>query len=184
MRQILVEVARHRAATTRTSPDSAPRAPPRSAPHQPPPAVSSSRHRLTTRIETFPKPVIVAVNGLAHGAGSEITEAAALAIASERAEFCKAEISLDFSPPWGGSQRLPGHVGRKRALYMILTADRVPAKTAEASGLVNFVVPHETLLDRPFALAGKIVEKSPLAVAAGLGRPVEVSTATIDLPRR
>jgi enoyl-CoA hydratase/carnithine racemase len=82
--------------------------------------------RLTSRIETFPKPIIVAVNGLAHGAGCEITEAAPLAIASERAEFCKAEINLGFAPPFGGSQRLPRHVGRKRALYMILTADRVP----------------------------------------------------------
>ncbi len=137
-------------------------------------------HRLTSRIETFPKPVIVAVNGLAHGAGSEITEAAPLAIASERAEFCKAEINLGFAPPWGGSQRLPRHVGRKRALYMILTADRIPAHTAEAWGLVNFVVPHEALLNRAFALAGKIVEKSPLAVTAGLGSVTRGLNVPID----
>ena len=55
--------------------------------------------RLTARIETFPKPIIVAVNGLAHGGGCEITEAAPLAIASDRAEFCKAEINLGFAPP-------------------------------------------------------------------------------------
>jgi enoyl-CoA hydratase len=137
-------------------------------------------HRLTSRIETFPKPVIVAVNGLAHGAGSEITEAAPLAIASERAEFCKAEINLGFSPPWGGSQRLPRHVGRKRALYMILTADRIPAKTAEAWGLVNFVVPHEALLDRALALAIKIAAKAPLAVAAGLGSVTRGLNVPID----
>ncbi len=137
-------------------------------------------HRLTSRIETFPKPVIVAVNGLAHGAGSEITEAAPLAIASERAEFCKAEINLGFAPPWGGSQRLPRHVGRKRALYMILTGDRISAQTAESWGLVNFVVPHEALLDRAFALAAKIVEKSPLAVAAGLGSVTRGLNVPID----
>jgi enoyl-CoA hydratase len=137
-------------------------------------------HRLTSRIETFPKPVIVAVNGLAHGAGSEITEAAPLAIASERAEFCKAEINLGFAPPWGGSQRLPRHVGRKRALYMILTADRIPAQTAESWGLVNFVVPHEALLERAFALAGKIGEKAPLAVAACLGSVTRGLNVPID----
>jgi enoyl-CoA hydratase len=40
--------------------------------------------RLTGRIETFPKPIIAAVNGLAHGGGCEIAEAAPLAIASDR----------------------------------------------------------------------------------------------------
>src|SRR5215470_7557144 len=114
-------------------------------------------HRLTSRIETFPKPVIVAVNGLAHGAGSEITEAAPLAIASERAEFCKAEIRLGFAPPFGGSQRLPRLIGRKRALRMILTAEPISAAMARDFGLVNEVVPHERLLDAAFALAHKII---------------------------
>src|SRR5437016_761433 len=86
--------------------------------------------RLTSRIETFPKPIIAAVNGLAHGGGCEMTEAAPLAIASERAEFCKAEISLGFAPPFGGSQRLPRLVGRKRALRMILTAEPISAAKA------------------------------------------------------
>ncbi len=99
--------------------------------------------RITARIETFPKPIIVAVNGLAHGGGSEITEAAPLAIASERAEFCKAEINLGFAPPFGGSQRLPRLIGRKRALRMILTADPISAWEACATGLVNEVVAHE-----------------------------------------
>lgn len=75
---------------------------------------------LTRRIETFPKPIIVAVNGLAYGGGCEITESAPLAIASERASFAKSEINLGFAPPFGGSQRLPRLIGRKRALQMIL----------------------------------------------------------------
>ena len=124
---------------------------------------------LTARIEAFPKPIIVAVNGLAHGGGCEITEAAPLAIASERAEFCKAEIRLGFAPPFGGSQRLPRLVGRKRALHMILTADPIAAEEACACGLVNQVVPHDRLLDEAFGLARKIAEMSPLAVAACLG---------------
>ena len=87
-------------------------------------------HALTRRIEEFPKPVIVAVNGLAYGAGCEITEAAPLAIAAEHATFAKPEITLGFPPPFGGSQRLPRHAGRKRALEMILTADPIPAGRA------------------------------------------------------
>src|SRR5712672_3348077 len=125
--------------------------------------------RLTGRIESFPKPVIVAVNGLAHGGGCEIVEAAPLAIASERAEFCKAEINLGFAPPFGGTQRLPRLIGRKRALRMILTAEPISAWDARAFGLVNDVVPHAQLMETAFGLAARIAEKSPLAVAACLG---------------
>jgi enoyl-CoA hydratase len=136
--------------------------------------------RMTARIETFPKPIIVAVNGLAHGGGSEITEAAPLAIASERAEFCKAEINLGFAPPFGGSQRLPRLIGRKRALRMILTADPISAREACAIGLVNEVVPHDALRETAFALADKIAAKSPLAVAACLGSVTRGINVPID----
>lgn len=137
-------------------------------------------HKLTSRIETFPKPVIVAVNGLAHGAGSEITEAAPLALASDRAEFCKAEIRLGFAPPFGGTQRLPRLVGRKRALRMILTAEPISAAEAAAIGLVNQVVAHDRLLEEAFALAKKITDKSPLAVAACLGSVTRGINVPID----
>jgi enoyl-CoA hydratase len=136
--------------------------------------------RMTARIETFPKPIIVAVNGLAHGGGSEITEAAPLAIASVRAEFCKAEITLGFAPPFGGSQRLPRLIGRKRALRMILTGEPITATRARDYGLVNDVVPHEQLLAEAFALAAKISEKSPLAVTACLGSVTRGLNVPID----
>src|SRR5712671_4084016 len=52
--------------------------------------------RLTRHVESYPKPLIVAVNGMAFGAGCEIAEAAPLAIASEHARFAKPEIRLGF----------------------------------------------------------------------------------------
>jgi len=136
--------------------------------------------RLTGRIEAFPKPIIVAVNGLAHGGGCEITEAAPLALASDRAEFCKAEIKLGFAPPFGGTQRLPRLVGRKRALRMLLTADRIGAAEACAYGLVNEVVPHERLIDEAMRLAALIAAMSPLAVAACLGSVTRGINLAID----
>jgi enoyl-CoA hydratase/carnithine racemase len=136
--------------------------------------------RMTSRIESFPKPIIVAVNGLAHGGGCEITEAAPLAIASERAQFCKAEINLGFAPPFGGSQRLPRLIGRKRALRMILTAEPITAATAQNLGLINEVVRHHDLLDSAFTLAHRIAEKSPLAVAACLGSVTRGINVPID----
>lgn len=111
--------------------------------------------RMTSRIETFPKPIIVAVNGLAHGGGCEITEAAPLAIASERAEFCKAEVTPGFAPPFGGSQRLPRLVGRKRALRMILTGEPITAVEARNFGLINAVVPTNGFSMKPSCLPAR-----------------------------
>ena len=140
--------------------------------------------RLTSRLEGFPKPVIAAVNGLAFGGGCEITEAVPLAIASAQASFAKSEIKLGFPPPYGGTQRLPRLVGRKRALAMLLTAEPITAEEAQAIGLVNRVVPHDRLLPAARDLAERIAEMSPLAVAAclasvtrGLNLPIDEGLA-------
>ena len=85
------------------------------------------------------------------------------------AEFCKAEINLGFAPPFGGTQRLPRLIGRKRALRMILTAEVVSAAQACAFGLVNEVVAHEQLIEAAVDLARTIAAKPPLAIAACLG---------------
>jgi len=136
--------------------------------------------RFTSRIEGFPKPIIVAVNGLAYGGGCEVTEAAPLAIASDRASFSKAEIRLGFNPPYGGTQRLPRLVGRKRALAMLLTGDAIGAHRAEAMGLVNAVVPHGELMGAARDLAHRIAAMSPLAVAACLAAVTRGINLSID----
>jgi enoyl-CoA hydratase len=133
---------------------------------------------LTRRIETFPKPVIAAVNGLAFGAGCEIAEAAPLALAADHATFAKPEIRLGFPPPFGGSQRLPRHVGRKRALEMILTGEPVRAARAAEIGLVNHVVPADSLLAEAASLAERIILHSAAAVTACLS----AVTRGINLP--
>jgi enoyl-CoA hydratase/carnithine racemase len=133
---------------------------------------------LTRRIETFPKPVIAAVNGLAYGGGCEITEAAPLALAAEHATFAKPEITLGFPPPFGGSQRLPRHIGRKRALELILTGDPIDATRAAELGLVNRVVPAGDLLPAAADLAERIIRHPATAVTACLN----AVTRGINLP--
>ena len=120
---------------------------------------------LTSRLEAFPKPVIVAVNGLAYGGGCEITEAAHLAVASDTATFAKPEINIGIPPTFGGTQRLPRLAGRKRALRYLLTGDAFDADTAYALGLVNAVVPNDKLMSTAFELAGRILRHSPLTVS-------------------
>lgn len=115
---------------------------------------------------------------LTGGGGCEITEAAPLAIAAEHATFAKPEITLGFPPPFGGSQRLPRHVGRKRGLEMILTGDPIPASRAAEIGLVNAIVPADELLGAARNLAARISRHAPTAVAACL----RAVTRGINLP--
>jgi len=121
---------------------------------------------MTARMESFPKPIIAAVNGLAYGGGCEITEAVHLAVASEQAVFAKPEIILGMPPTFGGTQRLPRLAGRKRALELLLTGDNFSAARAYDIGLVNRVVPHEELMESAFNLAHRILRHSPLAAAS------------------
>jgi enoyl-CoA hydratase len=120
---------------------------------------------MTARMEAFPKPIIVAVNGIAFGGGCEIVEAAHLAVASEKALFAKPEINIGIPPTFGGTQRLPRLAGRKRALELLLTGDPFTPARAFELGLVNKVVPPEDLLDSAFGLAERILRHSPLAAA-------------------
>jgi len=120
--------------------------------------------RLVTTIERLGKPVIAAVNGYALGGGCEIVEATHLAIASENARFGQPEVNLGFNPCWGGTQRLPRLVGKKRALLMQLSGEMIDAQEALRIGLVNKVVPPSELLPAAQRLAKSIVDKSPVAI--------------------
>jgi enoyl-CoA hydratase len=121
---------------------------------------------MTSRVEAFKKPIIAAVNGIAYGGGCEITEAAHIAIASDRATFAKPEINLGMPPTFGGTQRLPRLVGRKRALELLLTGDPFSPARALDMGLVNQIVPHGELLASARAMAHRIMRHSPLAAAS------------------
>ncbi|HMN52423.1 MAG TPA: enoyl-CoA hydratase-related protein [Xanthobacteraceae bacterium] len=135
---------------------------------------------LTRRIENFRKPVIAAVNGLAYGGGCEIVEACQLAVAAEGAAFAKPEIKLGFAPPFGGSQRLPRLIGRKRALQMILTGEQIPAQAAQQIGLINEICTAETLLDSARSLARKVIRHTPDAVRACLHSVTRGINLSID----
>ena len=120
---------------------------------------------MTARLEAFPKPVIAAVNGIAFGGGCEITEAVHLALASSTATFAKPEINIGIPPTFGGTQRLPRLVGRKRALEHLLTGDPFSPERALEIGLVNKVVPPDELLPAALDLGDRITRHSPLAAA-------------------
>ena len=112
------------------------------------------------------KPLIAAVNGIAFGGGGEIAMACDLRIASEKASFRWPEPNLGILPRLGGTQRLPRLVGYGRAMEILLTNEKLDAKTALEIGLVNKVVPHDQLMDAAMEMAEKICALAPLAVQA------------------
>jgi enoyl-CoA hydratase len=125
-------------------------------------------HRLTRRIEAYPKPIIAAVNGLAFGGGCELVESMHLAFAADTAVFSKAEVNIGIIPTFGGTQRLPRHVGRKAAAELILSGRQFDAKEALDLGLVNRIVTSNELLKEAIALAEELAQKPPLTLAAAL----------------
>jgi enoyl-CoA hydratase len=122
--------------------------------------------RIFRRFETSPKPVIAAVNGFALGGGCELALACHIRIASEQAKFGQPEVKLGTSPGYGGTQRLPRLVGKGRALQLILTGETIDAAEAYRIGLVNRVVPAESLIENATALLRQIIANGPLAIAA------------------
>ncbi|WP_233858441.1 enoyl-CoA hydratase/isomerase family protein [Paraburkholderia sp. HD33-4] len=117
------------------------------------------------RIETFPKPTIAAINGVAFGGGLELALACDLRLIASSARVGLPEITLASFPGWGGTQRLPALIGASRAMRIMLTGEPVSAVDALAVGLVNEVVESEELLDRTTQLAESIAHHAPEALA-------------------
>lgn len=137
-------------------------------------------HQMTRRVESFPKPIIAAVNGLAYGGGCELVEATHIAIASDIAWFCKSEVNIGIIPTFGGTQRLPRNVGRKAATELILTGRPFGPAEAERLGLINRVIEPGMLLDASLTLAQSLTAKPPLTLSAALSAIHRGMDASID----
>jgi len=120
--------------------------------------------RIFTAIEEFPKPVIAMINGFCLGGGLEVALACDIRIASDTARLGQPEINLGIIPGGGGTQRLTRLVGEGKAMELILTGDAIDAAHAKEIGLVNEVVAAGDLRGRVVSLAGRIAEKSPVAL--------------------
>ena len=117
------------------------------------------------KIETFPIPVIAAINGFALGGGCEIAMACDIRIASENATFGQPECGLGIIPGFGGTQRLARLVGMGRAKELIFTAQNIKADEAYRIGLVNHVVPKEELMPTCKKMAETIEANASYAVS-------------------
>lgn len=116
------------------------------------------------RLETFPVPVIAAVNGFALGGGCEIAMSCDIRICSENAVFGQPEVGLGITPGFGGTQRLARIISVGKAKEMIYSARNIKADEAYRIGLVNNVYPLEELIPAAKKLASIIAANAPIAV--------------------
>ena len=129
------------------------------------------------KLETFPVPVIAAINGFALGGGCEIAMSCDIRICSDNAVFGQPEVGLGITPGFGGTQRLARLVGAGMAKQMIYTARNIKAAEAYRIGLVNEVyssevdaegnvvkTAQEVLIAAAEKMAAGIAKNAPIAV--------------------
>ncbi|MDE5782150.1 MAG: enoyl-CoA hydratase/isomerase family protein [Lachnospiraceae bacterium] len=116
------------------------------------------------KIETFPIPVIAAINGFALGGGCEISMSCDIRICSDNAVFGQPEVGLGITPGFGGTQRLARIVGVGMAKQMIYSGRNIKADEAYRIGLVNAVYTLEELMPAAKKLAAGIAKNAPIAV--------------------
>jgi enoyl-CoA hydratase/carnithine racemase len=115
-------------------------------------------------IQTFPKPMIAAVNGIAFGAGNELAMCCDFVIAGSNARFGQPEVRTGGMAGDGGTQRLPRKVGPNLAAYMLFTGEPIDAATALRAGYAVEVLPPGDTLARAIAIGEVIASRAPTGV--------------------
>ena len=135
-------------------------------------------------IESFPLPVISAVNGFALGGGNELAMSCDIRICSDNAVFGQPEVGLGITPGFGGTQRLARLVGMGMAKQLVYSALNIKADEALRIGLVNAVYPQAELMENVMKLANKIAKNAPIAVRhckkainEGISKPINEAVA-------
>jgi len=116
-------------------------------------------------LRSMGQPVIAAVNGVAAGAGASLALACDLRIAAEEARFVLAFGRIGLVPDSGATWFLPRLVGPAKAAELALLGDALDAAEALRLGLVSRVVPGDQLMPEARALADRLAEAAPLALA-------------------
>jgi enoyl-CoA hydratase len=119
---------------------------------------------LWKQIDEFSKPIIVAVNGFAFGAGFELALHGDIVLTGENAQFSLPEIGLGMLPGAGGTQRLARLVGQQLTMRWAMTGERISAQTALQHGITSQICPTKLTVQYAIELAEKIAQQAPLAI--------------------
>jgi enoyl-CoA hydratase/carnithine racemase len=128
--------------------------------------LSVSIQSAVTAVAAIPKPVVAAITGYALGGGCELALAADVRFAADNATLGQPEVLLGIIPGAGGTQRLSRLVGPSKAKDIIFTGRFVKADEALAIGLVDRLLPAESVYDEAVAWASQFTGAASLAVRA------------------
>lgn len=112
------------------------------------------------------KPLIAAVEGPAIAGGTEILQGTDIRVAGESAKFGVAEARWGLFPLGGSAVRLPRQIPYTIAADLLLTGRHITAAEAKEYGLIGYVVPNGSALDKALEIADTIAANGPLAVQA------------------
>jgi 2-(1,2-epoxy-1,2-dihydrophenyl)acetyl-CoA isomerase len=113
-----------------------------------------------------PKPIVVAVNGVAAGAGANLALAGDVVIAARSAQFIQAFSRIGLIPDSGGTWTLPRLLGRARALGLSVFSDPVGAEQAKEWGLIWDVADDDAILDAGSEIAARLAAGPSRAYSA------------------
>lgn len=105
-----------------------------------------------------PIPTLAAVNGAAAGAGANLALACDVVIAAESAVFLQAFTRIGLIPDAGGTYWLPRKIGFAKAMGAALFAEPIPARTADALGMIWEAVPDEGFADHWWSRALQLAQ--------------------------
>jgi enoyl-CoA hydratase len=143
--------------------------------------VLGRRFELWDRIRKISKPIIAVVSGYCLGGGNELAMNCDLIVASETATFGQPEVNVGIIPGAGGTQRLPRVVGKYKAMEMILTGKSISADEAYRIGLVNHVVPPESLMEEAKKIATDIASKPPISIRSAKEAILKAQDTTLEV---
>lgn len=113
-----------------------------------------------------PKPVVIALSGIAFTLSIELALASDIAIAADNVRFRQLEVGRGILPFGGATFRAPARLGWGNAMRFLLTAEEFGAAEALRIGLVQEVVPAGQQFERALAYAERVAQRAPLAVQA------------------
>lgn len=120
---------------------------------------------LMHKLDTFPKPTLVLVQGAAFGGAVGLVACCDIVLAEENASFCLSEVKIGLIPAVI-SPYVMRALGERQSRRYFLTAERFNATTAETLGLVHQVVSNDTLETQAESLVQTLLQNSPAAVSA------------------
>jgi enoyl-CoA hydratase/carnithine racemase len=125
------------------------------------------RRSQEVRLETLdaPKPVVAALHGNVLGGAFEIALSADMRIAATSTRLGFPEVGFGLGPDTGGSQLLPPLIGPAKSKFLLMTGERIDARTALQWGIVDWLVEDGELDDAGLGLARRLAAAPPTAVA-------------------